>query len=129
MTLQEKDSCSPFFTQVYKVYFRMKQERVNSKVFAPERPRNADVSKVLVFSARINSTKYAALFIKKFLERLRSEQHSCCFFACFLVALGAVFLANLEHGEDELLWKNRCKYTFSPVFGSWMAEALRSNFT
>jgi len=55
--------------------------------------------------------------------------HSCCFFACFLVALGAVFLANLEHGEDELLWKNRCKYTFSPVFGSWMAEALRSNFT
>jgi len=37
------------------VYFRMKQERVNSKVFAPERPRNADVSKVLVFSARINS--------------------------------------------------------------------------
>src|SRR5436190_24365459 len=56
MTLQEKDSCSPFFTQVYKVYFRMKQERVNSKVFAPERPRNADVSKVLVFSARINKT-------------------------------------------------------------------------
>jgi hypothetical protein len=45
------------------------------------------------------------------------------------VALGAVFLANLEYGEDELLWKNRCKYTFSPVIGSWMAEALRSSFT
>lgn len=57
MTLQEKHSCSPFLTQVYKVHFCMKQERGNSKIFPPKGPRNADVSEVLVFYAEINNCK------------------------------------------------------------------------
>jgi hypothetical protein len=43
-----------FFSQVYKAHFCMKQERVNSKIFTPKGPWNADVSEVLVFYAEIN---------------------------------------------------------------------------
>ena len=53
IALQEKDSCSPFSTQVYRVYLCRKQERVNSKVFAPKWPRNADSSATLAFSTAV----------------------------------------------------------------------------
>jgi len=46
-----------FFTQVYRVHLYIRQEKMNSKVFIPKRPRNADVSATLAFSTAIYKKK------------------------------------------------------------------------
>src|SRR2546423_9642350 len=61
MALQQKNSCAPFSTQVYRVHFCRRQEKGNSKVFAPKRPRNADISATLVFSTAVYNRLLAAI--------------------------------------------------------------------